>query len=65
MRCPYCRSENVRRSQSRDSSLYRIVLLARMRCHCCLATFFVRSWQEVRAPQTAASDGENPDATAA
>lgn len=56
MECPYCRSKNVRRSQSHDLKLYRIVLLVRMRCHCCFSTFFVRSWLETHDLKTTASD---------
>ncbi len=45
MYCSRCRSDNVHRSQSSDFLIYRLVLLARVRCHNCGHGFFANCWR--------------------
>jgi transposase-like protein len=63
MACPRCGSTKVFRSQSSDRTLYRMALLARVRCHSCFSKFFVAYWKadEATASQ-AAQQGFAPGA---
>ena len=45
MYCSRCRSDKVHRSQSSDFLIYRLVLLARVRCHNCGHRFFANCWR--------------------
>lgn len=42
--CPRCESTQVYVSRSQDSLIYRLLLLARARCHRCSASFFAAAW---------------------
>lgn len=49
-KCPRCESERVYLSNSQDRLLYRLVLLARVRCHNCCASFFAAAWRSAPTP---------------
>ncbi|TWT30965.1 hypothetical protein KOR34_43380 [Posidoniimonas corsicana] len=49
-KCPRCESERVYLSNSQDRLLYRLVLLARVRCHNCCASFFAAAWRSAPNP---------------
>jgi hypothetical protein len=51
MTCPQCGSKRVFRSESHDKALFRIALLARVRCHSCFSKFFVAYWKVERTPR--------------
>ncbi|TWT78396.1 hypothetical protein Pla123a_11870 [Posidoniimonas polymericola] len=43
-KCPHCGSKEVYLSRAEDKAIYRLVMLARVRCHECYECFFVPSW---------------------
>lgn len=43
-KCPHCGSKSVYLSQAEDKPIYRLLLLARARCHNCYECFFTACW---------------------
>lgn len=47
LKCPHCHSTDVYVSRSQDSLVYRLVLLAKVRCHNCCSCFFTKAWNAI------------------
>ncbi|QDU89406.1 hypothetical protein Pla175_27960 [Pirellulimonas nuda] len=45
MQCPHCTSTDVHPSRRHDSLVFRLLLVARMRCHACQRKFFALAWR--------------------